>query len=49
MALRELYPDADSWNSEIVESISALIAEYADVIKLGHIGFPIDWEQRLTK
>ena len=56
MALRELYPDtddwnseADDWNSEIVESISALITEYSGVIKLKHIGFPEDWEALLKK
>ena len=49
MALRELYPDADGWNSEIVESISALVAEYAGVVKLKHIGFPADWEALLKK
>jgi len=49
MALRELYPDADGWNSEIVESISALVTEYTGVIKLKHIGFPDDWEALLKK
>jgi len=49
MALRELYPDSASWNSEIVESISALVAEYAGMVKLKHIGFPEDWEALLKK
>ena len=49
MALRELHPDSDGWNSEIVESISALVAEYSGVINLKHIGFSEDWERWLKK
>jgi abortive infection bacteriophage resistance protein len=44
LALRALYPGTANWSSEIVESIAALLAAYAGVIDLNHIGFPEDWE-----
>ncbi|MDR2524860.1 MAG: hypothetical protein LBC83_01490 [Oscillospiraceae bacterium] len=47
LTLRALYPGAANWSSEIVESIAALLASYAGVIDLNHIGFPEDWEAYL--
>jgi abortive infection bacteriophage resistance protein len=44
MALRQLYPDADKWNSEFLPAMSALFEEYKHVVLLKHVGFPEDWE-----
>jgi len=49
MAMRELYPKIDKWNTEILTSISALNEQYMDVINLNHIGFPVNWEALLQK
>ena len=47
LALRALYPDADKWNNETLPQLSALFEEYQYDIRLNHIGFPHDWEQKL--
>lgn len=44
-----LYPSVEKWNYEILLELKALIDAYADDIDLNHIGFPADWEKRLTK
>ncbi len=49
MALKELYPDSNKWNSEIMVRIAALFEEYADVLDLRHIGFPLAWDLQLRK
>lgn len=49
LALHALYPHATKWNNEIMPGLSALFAEYAKDISLGHIGFPNDWERQLHK
>lgn len=49
LALRELYPDATKWNSEILPKLDALFEEYAADIALEHIGFPEDWCEQLKK
>jgi abortive infection bacteriophage resistance protein len=48
-ALRGLFSDKLRWKSEFLPSLSALIDEYSDVIKLSHIGFPGNWKTLLTK
>jgi len=49
MAIRRLYPDLKKWNGEVVEPISALIAQYETSINLSHIGFPNNWEELLRR
>jgi len=49
LSLKALYPDVNKWNGEIYPKIKKLINSYSDVIHLDHIGFPDDWESRLTK
>lgn len=49
LALRELYPSADKWNTEILAQLSAIFEEYQRDVDLRHIGFPQDWEARLKK
>jgi abortive infection bacteriophage resistance protein len=49
MALRELYPDKNKWNTEIVTSMAALIEESQNEINFCHIGFLKDWESILKK
>ena len=47
LALKELYPDCQKWNTEILPQLCALFEEYQDDIALVHIGFPKDWTQKL--
>ena len=47
LALKNLYPDGNKWNSETLAQLSALFEEYQEDIFLPHIGFPTDWEQKL--
>jgi abortive infection bacteriophage resistance protein len=49
MALGQLYPDADKWNNEFLPGMSALLAEYKNVILLRHIGYPKNWETVMRK
>lgn len=49
LALKQLYPNATTWNGAILSAISALIEEYQDDIILSHIGFPADWVTQLRK
>jgi abortive infection bacteriophage resistance protein len=49
MALRQLYPDAEKWNREFLPTMSALFAEYKNVMLLKHIGYPEDWETVMRK
>ena len=49
MAVRELYPDADKWNSEFLPALSALLDEYSEIMLLRFIGFPEDWETIMKK
>ena len=49
LALEELYPDSNKWNSEIYQHLVNLIKINSHVIHLDHIGFPLDWEARLKK
>ena len=47
LALKELYPSAEKWNSETLPQLNALFEEYNDDILLRHIGFPNDWLTKL--
>jgi len=47
MALRNLYPDKEKWNTEIVTALTALVEESQKEVNLWHIGFPKDWESLL--
>jgi len=51
MALKSLYTDTDTdkWNKEVFTSIKNLVVEYGTDIQLIHIGFPADWEAKLTR
>lgn len=48
-ALRNLYPDDNKWNNEVVNPIAALISQYGQSLELWHIGFPADWETRMRR
>ncbi|MCL2128762.1 MAG: hypothetical protein FWH35_00215 [Treponema sp.] len=49
MALKTLYPHTDKWEKEVFVSIKNLIIKYSTDIQLKHIGFPTDWEVKLTR
>jgi len=49
LALKELYPDLDKWNDEVLEKLGRIIELYFSNIKLDHIGFPADWKVKLRK
>jgi abortive infection bacteriophage resistance protein len=48
-ALKGLYPGAQKWNSEVLTSISAIVRQYEEHLNMWHIGFPEDWETKLTR
>jgi abortive infection bacteriophage resistance protein len=47
MALKILYPDKPTWNSEVFNAIDNLVTEYQADIKMWHIGFPKNWRELL--
>ncbi|MCL2388327.1 MAG: Abi family protein [Defluviitaleaceae bacterium] len=49
MALRELYPNKEKWNNEIVTSLAALVEDLQNELNLWHIGFAKDWERLIRK
>ncbi len=48
MVMKQVYHNADDWNSKVVQPIAKMIKRNADVIRLAHIGFPDDWEELLV-
>jgi len=49
LALKELYPDVNKWNSKTYSDLVNLVGSYSHAINLGHIGFPADWKSKLMK
>ena len=49
LALKELYPEKEKWNSETLEAITALVEEYCGDIDLYHIAFPCRLERSVEK
>jgi abortive infection bacteriophage resistance protein len=45
--LKLMFPDKDKWDNTFISALSSLICKYSDSINLQHIGFPIDWKQKL--
>ena len=43
LAVRNLYPDVDKWNNEILPLIQGLFKKYENSIQLCHISFLEDW------
>lgn len=49
LALYELYPYKEKWNTEHLPKLEALFEEYKNDISLYHIGFPENWIDELEK
>lgn len=47
--LKFMYPNNDIWLQSFVTPLVTLIEEYDLYIDLQHIGFPVNWEELLTK
>ncbi len=47
MVMKQVYHNADDWNTKVVQPIAKMIKRNSDVIRLSHIGFPDDWEDQL--
>ena len=48
-SVKELYYDAEKWNTSILKPMVNLFKEYKDDINLAHIAFPLNWVDLLTK
>ena len=48
-AIKELYYDAEKWNTSILKPMIDLFEEYKDDINLAYIAFPSNWVDLLTK
>lgn len=46
-AVKNLYPDAKKWNTNVVCKIESVFQKYKDSINLEHIAFPKDWNTLL--
>jgi abortive infection bacteriophage resistance protein len=46
--IRYCYCDNDKWEMSFIENLSTLIEQYSNDIDLEHIGFPDNWQERLT-
>ncbi len=44
----KIFVSKDTWNKDILGFLRMIINEYEDYIDLNSIGFPIDWEEKLT-
>ena len=49
LMLKWLFKNQNRWNHNILNQLKNLIDEYAEYIKLNHIGFPEDWYSILIK
>lgn len=49
LVVRDLYPSAEMWNSEVIPKIASLFDEYKSDINLRHIAFPEDWKTQLSR
>lgn len=49
LALRGLYPNKDKWNNGTVVQLASLFEEYQEDINLAHIGFPVNWKEKIMK
>ena len=49
LALKELYPNKDKWNYEVLPALQTLFEEYHGDIDLYHIAFPKDWSNQIKK
>jgi len=49
LALKELYPNRDKWNHEILPALQSIFEEYHGDIDLYHIAFPEDWDCQIQK
>lgn len=47
MVMKQVYHNAEDWNTRVVQPVSKMIKRNADVIRLEHIGFPENWEEML--
>lgn len=47
--IKELYPDKNTWNNEILSRFKNLIKKYESHIDLYHLGFEIDFQNNLKK
>ncbi len=47
LCVKELFPFAEQWNTEILTQLDALFEEYDADIDLYHLAFPPDWKERL--
>lgn len=47
MVMKQVYHNAEDWNTRVVQPVSKMIKRNADIIRLEHIGFPENWEEML--
>lgn len=47
MIMKQVYHNAEDWNTRVVQPVSKMIKRNADIIRLEHIGFPENWEEML--
>ena len=45
--LKLMYPDRAEWKSYFYTPLTRLLKKYQDQIQLNHIGFPVDWKDKL--
>lgn len=48
LLIHYMYSDSEEWNNYIISELTRLINEYNDVVALTDIGFPADWEKKLS-
>lgn len=49
LVLRNLFPDREKWNREVLPALESLLEEYRGDISLYHIAFPPNWDSTLRK
>ncbi len=49
LVLKNMYPDANEWNNELLKRLERLVERYKKDICFEHLGFPQDWNEYLRK
>lgn len=47
MIMKQVYHNADDWNTKVIQPISKMVKRNSDVVRLSHLGFIDGWEEQL--
>lgn len=48
MVMKALYHNRDNWNERVVKPVARLLRKNVDIVRLGDLGFPDNWEELIS-